>query len=96
MKGSNTPAAAATFIQAMHKITHVGVASMYCLDAMQVGQSHACWKVSECSGGLEVPVIKGGRLIICQAGSANMEVLFHKVKQVFSQNYKVLLTTTGR
>jgi hypothetical protein len=34
MKGSNIAAATATFIQTMHKITQVGVASMYRLGAM--------------------------------------------------------------
>jgi hypothetical protein len=69
----------------MHKIRQGGAANMYYLDEMWVNQNNickSCWKGSERSSVLEVPIGKGSRLIIHHAGSANRSLVMES-KSIF-------------
>jgi hypothetical protein len=73
MERSNIAAARALFMRTMHNIEQAGHTNINYLDETLVKKNHArksCWKLSDGSGGLKVPVVKGGHLIICHTGSA--------------------------
>ena len=72
MERSDIAAARATFLRKIHEVRMAGHNIFY-LDETWVNQNHtrpSCWVMSDGSGGLKVPTGKGGRLIICHAGSA--------------------------
>ena len=73
MERSDIAAARIKFLRQMHEIRQTGQTNIFYLDETWVNQNHTrsqCWKMSDGSGGLKVPIGKGGRLIVCHAGSA--------------------------
>ena len=74
MERSDIAAARIKFLRTMHNIRQQdNNTNIYYLDETWLNQNHArklCWKMSDGSGGLKVPTGKGGRLIICHAGSS--------------------------
>ena len=72
MERSDIAAARARFLRKIHEVREAGHNIFY-LDETWVNQNYtrqSCWVTSDGSGGLKVPTGKGGRLIICHAGSA--------------------------
>ena len=66
-------AARIAFLRKIHKIREAGKSFIFYLDETYIHQNHsrsACWQMSDGSGGLRVPVGKGGRLIVLHAGSS--------------------------
>lgn len=73
MERTDIVAARTQFLRKMHGIREEGTSKIFYLDETWVNQNHTrkyCWKMSDGTGGLKVPVGKGGRLIVCHAGSA--------------------------
>lgn len=73
LERSDIVAARMRFLREMHEIRQAGSSQIYYLDETWVNQNHSrsrCWKMSDGSGGLKVPIGKGSRLIVCHAGSA--------------------------
>lgn len=73
MEFSDIVALRAMFLRTVHKIRQIVDANVYCSGETWVNQNHthkSCWKRSDESGSLQVPVSKGGRVIMYHAGSA--------------------------
>lgn len=73
MERSDIAAARIVFLRKMHEIRESGNIRIFYTDETWLNQNHTrkqCWQNSDGSGGLKVPTGKGGRIIICHAGSA--------------------------
>lgn len=73
MEKSDIVSARIKFLRTMHNLRECGdTRPVYYLDETWVNENHSkkyIWQDSKESGGLKVPVGKGGRLIICHVGS---------------------------
>lgn len=103
MERSDIVAARTVFLRVMHDIRQAGTSRIYYLDETFVNQNHArsmCWKMSDGSGGLKVPVVKGSRLIVLHAGSADTgfipqsKLIFKASKSKNSDDYHSDMTYT--
>ncbi|PSN54703.1 hypothetical protein C0J52_04890 [Blattella germanica] len=95
MERTDIVAARTHFLKTMHKVRQEGNLKVFYLDETWVNQNHtrkACWQMSDGRGGLKVPVGKGGRLIVCHAGSATgfvpeCKLIFRSKSKNISSDY---------
>jgi hypothetical protein len=74
MEFSDIVALGAVFLRTVHEIRQIVGANVYCSGETWVNQNHthkSFWKMSGGSGSLQVPVSKGGGVIMYHAGSTD-------------------------